>query len=62
LAFLGGILVEALVLAAVVPLLLAESMLFVLVPVTDVLGSVGMPVDAEALSHVVYELALVKVS
>ena len=37
-------------------------MLFVLVPVADILASISMFVDAESLSHIVHELTFVKVA
>jgi hypothetical protein len=62
LALLGGIQVEALVLAAVVPLFFSEAMLLILVPVPHILGAVGMAIDAEALRHIVNKLALIEIS
>ena len=37
-------------------------MLLVLVPVADVLASVGVPINAEALGHVINELSLVEIA
>jgi hypothetical protein len=62
LAILRGILIEALVLAAVIPLLLTKAMLLVLVPVPNILGAVGVSIDAESLSHVIHEFSLVEIS
>ena len=62
LAFLASILVEALVHAGVIPLLLAEAVLLVLVPVTYILRAVGVLVNTKALSHVIHEFSFIEVA
>ena len=62
LALFRCILVETLVLAAIIPFLFAEAVLFVLVPIPHVLRAVGMPIDTEALSHIINEFALVEIT
>lgn len=62
LALLGGVLVEALILTAIIPLLFSEPMLLILVPVPNILAAVGMPVDSKSLRHIVDKLAFIKVT
>ena len=62
LTLFGRILIEALILAAIVPLFFAETMLFVLVPISDIFTAVGMSVDAEALGHIVDEFSFIQIA
>lgn len=62
LTFLRGVLVKSLILTAIIPLFLSKSMLLILVPVPNILASVGMPVDSKSLRHIINKLTFVKVT
>jgi len=61
LALFAGVLVKALVHARVIPLFFSKAVLFVLVPISNVLAPVCMSVNAETLGHVVHKFTLVQV-